>query len=35
LAKLRKIAKAYEALTEQQVGELIHEISWKEICNCG
>jgi len=33
LAKLRKIAKAYEALTEQEVNELIHEGSWMEICN--
>jgi hypothetical protein len=33
LAKLRKIAKAYEALTEQQVDELIDEGSWMEICN--
>jgi hypothetical protein len=33
LAKLRKIAKAYEALTEQEVNELIHEGSWTEICN--
>jgi hypothetical protein len=35
LAKLRKIAKVYEALTEQQVDELIDEGSWMEICNGG
>jgi hypothetical protein len=35
LAKLRKIAKAYEALAEQQVYELIGEGSWMEICNGG
>jgi len=35
LAKLRKIAKAYEALTEQQVDALIDEGSWMEICNGG
>jgi hypothetical protein len=35
LAKLRKIAKAYEALTEQQVDELIDTGSWWEICNVG
>jgi len=33
LAKLRKLAKAYEALTEQQVNELIDVGSWMEICN--
>jgi hypothetical protein len=32
LAKLRKIAKTYEALTQQQVDELIDEGSWMEIC---
>jgi hypothetical protein len=35
LASLRKIAKAYEALTEQQVDELIDEGSWMEICDGG
>jgi hypothetical protein len=35
LAKLRKIAKVYEALTKQQVDELIDEGSWMEICNGG
>jgi len=35
LAKLRKIATGYEALTEQQVNELIDEGSWMEICNGG
>lgn len=35
LANLRKIAKAYEALTEQQVDELIDEGSWMEICDGG
>lgn len=33
LAKLRKIAKVYEVLTERQVDELIDEGSWMEICN--
>jgi hypothetical protein len=33
LAELRKIAKAYEALTQKQVNELIGEGSWMEICN--
>jgi hypothetical protein len=33
LAKLRKLAKAYEALGEQRVKELIDEGSWMEICN--
>lgn len=33
LAKLRKLAKAYEALTQQQANELIADGSWKEICN--
>lgn len=33
LARFRKIAKAYETLTEQQVDELIEECSWMEICN--
>ena len=33
LANLRKLAKDYEALTEQQVDELIDERSWMEICN--
>jgi hypothetical protein len=33
LAKLRKLAKVYEALTEQRVDELIDEGSWMEICN--
>jgi hypothetical protein len=35
LAKLKKIARAYEALTEQQVDEMIDECSWMEICNGG
>ena len=35
LAKLRKIAKAYEALAEHQVDELIGDGSWMEICNGG
>jgi hypothetical protein len=30
---LRKLAKLYEALTEQRVDELIDEGSWMEICN--
>jgi hypothetical protein len=33
LAKLRKLAKVYEALTQQRVCELINEGSWMEICN--
>ena len=33
LAKLRKLAKAYEALTVQQVDELVDDGSWMEICN--
>ncbi len=33
LAKLRKLAKAYEMLTEQEVDKLIDECSWMEICN--
>lgn len=33
LAKLRRLAKVYEALTEQQVDELIDGGSWMEICN--
>lgn len=33
LAKLRKLAKVYEALTEQRVDELIDEGSWMEICH--
>jgi hypothetical protein len=33
LAKLRKLARVYEALTEQSVDELIDEGSWMEICN--
>jgi hypothetical protein len=33
LAKLRKLAKTYEALTPQQMNELIDEGSWMEICN--
>jgi hypothetical protein len=33
LAKLRKLAKAYEALAVQRVNELIDEGSWMEICN--
>jgi hypothetical protein len=35
LAKLRKIAKGYETLTERQVDELMDEGSWMEICNGG
>jgi hypothetical protein len=35
LVKLRKIAKGYETLTDQQVNELIDEGSWMEICNGG
>ena len=33
LAKLRKLAKVYETLTERQVDELMGEGSWMEICN--
>jgi hypothetical protein len=33
LAKLRKLAKVYEVLTEHEVNELIGEGSWMEICN--
>jgi hypothetical protein len=33
LVRLRKIAKAYEALSQQQANELIDEGSWMEICN--
>jgi hypothetical protein len=33
LAKLRKLAKVYETLTEQRVNELIDEGSWMEICD--
>jgi hypothetical protein len=33
LADLRKLAKAYEALTERRIVELIDEGSWMEICN--
>jgi hypothetical protein len=33
LAKLRKLAKAYEMLTKQEVEKLIDECSWMEICN--
>ena len=33
LARLRKIAKGYEALTPQQLDELIDDGSWMEICN--
>lgn len=33
LAKLRKLAKVYETLTEQRVDELIDKGSWMEICN--
>jgi hypothetical protein len=33
LAKLRKLAKVYEKLTEQEVDKLIDECSWMEICN--
>lgn len=33
LAKLRKLARFYEALAEQRVNELIDEGSWMEICN--
>ena len=35
LAKLRKLAKVYEGLTEQRVDELMGEGSWMEICNGG
>ena len=35
LAKLRKLAKVYESLTEQRVDELMGEGSWMEICNGG
>ena len=35
LVKLRKIAKGYETLTDQQVNELNDEGSWMEICNGG
>ncbi len=33
LGRLRKIAKAYEALTEHQVNVMIHDGDWVEICN--
>jgi hypothetical protein len=33
LAKLRKLAKVYEVLTEHEANELIGEGSWMEICN--
>jgi hypothetical protein len=33
LAKFRKLAKVYEALTEQQVDELMQKSWWMEICN--
>jgi hypothetical protein len=33
LAKFRKLAKAYETLTEQQVDQFMRESWWMEICN--
>ncbi len=33
LARLRKLAKAYEALTEHEVDELIRVGNWVEICD--
>jgi len=33
LAKFRKLAKVYEALSEQQVSWLTQDNSWMEICN--
>ena len=33
LARLRKLAKAYEGLTEHEVDELIHVGNWVEICD--
>jgi hypothetical protein len=33
LAEFRKLAKAYAALTGQQVSRLLENKSWMEICN--
>lgn len=33
LVKFRKLAKAYETLTEQQLNELIENKAWMEICD--
>jgi hypothetical protein len=33
LVAFRKLAKAYGALTAQQVNRLLHDQSWMEICN--
>ena len=33
LARLRKLAKAYEKLTESEVDALIQQSAWKEICH--
>lgn len=33
LVAFRKIAKIYGALTEEQIGRLMQEKAWMEICN--
>jgi len=33
LVQFRKLAKNYERLTEEQVGELLQNRKWTEICN--